>query len=99
MITPLALLREQLVNTGPYWANLSLYGVAITPALWLAGAPLSRPLLGALLLVGSMALVMAALCAHGTSTIHNIRQIDRGYEKIEVKLAALGANIERIEEG
>ena len=46
-----------------------------------------------------MALVMAALCAHGTSTIHNIRQIDRGYEKIEVKLAALGANIERIEEG
>ena len=46
-----------------------------------------------------MALVMAALCAHGTTTIHNIRQIDRGYEKIEVKLAALGARIERIEEG
>ena len=46
-----------------------------------------------------MALVMAALCAHGTTTIHNIRQIDRGYEKIEVKLASLGARIERIEEG
>lgn len=45
-----------------------------------------------------MALVMAALCAHGTTTIHNIRQIDRGYEKIELKLASLGARIERIEE-
>ena len=46
-----------------------------------------------------MALVMAGLCAQGTTTIHNIRQIDRGYERIEVKLAALGARIERIEEG
>ena len=46
-----------------------------------------------------MALVMAALCAHGTTTIHNIRQIDRGYEKIEQKLQSLGARIERIEEG
>ncbi len=45
-----------------------------------------------------MALLIAALVARGTSTIHNIRQIDRGYERIEDKLKALGARIERIEE-
>jgi UDP-N-acetylglucosamine 1-carboxyvinyltransferase len=45
-----------------------------------------------------MALLIAALVARGTSTIHNIRQIDRGYERIEDKLKALGAGIERVEE-
>ncbi|MCA9977791.1 MAG: UDP-N-acetylglucosamine 1-carboxyvinyltransferase, partial [Anaerolineales bacterium] len=44
-----------------------------------------------------MALVIAALCAKGTSTIHNIQQIDRGYEQIETKLQALGAHIQRID--
>ncbi len=43
-----------------------------------------------------MAMILAALCAQGTSTIHNIQQIDRGYEKIEQKLQALGAQIERV---
>lgn len=43
-----------------------------------------------------MAMVLAALCAEGTSTIDNIQQIDRGYEKLEVKLRQLGAAIERI---
>jgi UDP-N-acetylglucosamine 1-carboxyvinyltransferase len=45
-----------------------------------------------------MALLIAALCARGTSTIHNIRQIDRGYEYIEEKLQALGARIKRVKE-
>ncbi len=45
-----------------------------------------------------MAMVLAALCARGTNTIHNIRQIERGYERIEEKLRNLGANIIRIEE-
>jgi UDP-N-acetylglucosamine 1-carboxyvinyltransferase len=43
-----------------------------------------------------MALLMAALCASGQSTIHNIGQIDRGYEAIEVRLEALGAKIKRV---
>jgi UDP-N-acetylglucosamine 1-carboxyvinyltransferase len=43
-----------------------------------------------------MAMVLAALCADGISTIHNIQQIDRGYERIEHKLQALGAEINRI---
>lgn len=44
-----------------------------------------------------MALLIAALCAEGRSTIHNIRQIDRGYERIDARLRALGAAIERID--
>lgn len=43
-----------------------------------------------------MALLIAALTAKGTSTIYNVRQIDRGYEKIDEKLRALGAKIERL---
>jgi len=43
-----------------------------------------------------MSLVLAALAAKGTSTIRNVNQIDRGYEKVEEKLAKLGAKIERV---
>ncbi|MGD8398713.1 MAG: UDP-N-acetylglucosamine 1-carboxyvinyltransferase [Anaerolineae bacterium] len=43
-----------------------------------------------------MALLIAALCAEGESVIHNIHQIDRGYERIETKLQGLGARIERV---
>ncbi|MEA3396082.1 MAG: UDP-N-acetylglucosamine 1-carboxyvinyltransferase [Chloroflexota bacterium] len=46
-----------------------------------------------------MALLVAALSAEGTSTIRNIRQIDRGYEHIEEKLRPLGARIERRDNG
>lgn len=42
-----------------------------------------------------MALLIASLTAKGTSTIYNVRQIDRGYERIEEKLRALGASIRR----
>lgn len=42
-----------------------------------------------------IALLIAALSAKGTSTINNIEQIDRGYENIEERLRALGANITR----
>lgn len=43
-----------------------------------------------------IALLIAALSAGGVSTIHNIEQIDRGYEKIDERLAALGAKIKRV---
>src|SRR5579859_1023795 len=42
-----------------------------------------------------MALLLAALCAQGTTTILNIGQIDRGYERVDEKLRVLGAKIER----
>jgi UDP-N-acetylglucosamine 1-carboxyvinyltransferase len=45
-----------------------------------------------------VALLIAALSAEGTSVINNIEQIDRGYEKIDVRLNALGADIRRISE-
>ncbi len=45
-----------------------------------------------------MALLIAALCAEGQSVIRNIGQIDRGYERIEEKLQALGADIRRVTE-
>jgi len=44
-----------------------------------------------------ISLLIAALSAKGTSTIHNIEQIDRGYENIEARLKSIGAKIERIE--
>ncbi|MGB2712263.1 MAG: UDP-N-acetylglucosamine 1-carboxyvinyltransferase [Conexibacter sp.] len=46
-----------------------------------------------------MAMLMAALCADGTTEIGNVRQIDRGYERIDERLRALGARIERVEDG
>jgi UDP-N-acetylglucosamine 1-carboxyvinyltransferase len=43
-----------------------------------------------------MAMLLAALCAEGRSEIGNIRQIDRGYERIDERLRELGASIERV---
>ncbi len=44
-----------------------------------------------------ISLLIAALSAKGTSIIHNIEQIDRGYQNIDTRLKAIGAKIERIE--
>lgn len=44
-----------------------------------------------------VALLIAAMSAEGTSTIHNIEQIDRGYERIDERLNAIGAEIIRIQ--
>ncbi|HUF67067.1 MAG TPA: UDP-N-acetylglucosamine 1-carboxyvinyltransferase [Longimicrobiales bacterium] len=46
-----------------------------------------------------MALLIAALCARGRSRIHNIGQIERGYERIDHRLRQLGARIERHDQG
>lgn len=43
-----------------------------------------------------IALLLAAMCAEGKSIIHNIEQIDRGYQNIDVRLNQLGANILRM---
>lgn len=44
-----------------------------------------------------IALLIAAMCADGKSTIHNIEQIDRGYQNIDLRLNQLGANIMRLD--
>ena len=43
-----------------------------------------------------VSLLIAALSAKGTSTIHNIEQIDRGYEHIDERLRSIGAHIVRL---
>jgi len=57
----------------------------------LRGARVSSPDIRA-----GMAMLIAAVCAQGTSEIHNVRDIDRGYERIDERLRELGARIERV---
>ena len=57
----------------------------------LRGAPMNSPDIRA-----GMAMLLAAVCANGTSTINNADQIERGYERIDERLNALGAKIKRI---
>ncbi len=64
--------------------------VVVTGPTELVGANLSSPDVRA-----GMSLLLATLTARGTSTIYNIRHIDRGYERVEEKLKALGACIDR----
>jgi UDP-N-acetylglucosamine 1-carboxyvinyltransferase len=45
-----------------------------------------------------MAMLIAAFCAEGTTEIGNVRQIDRGYERIDERLRSLGARITRVED-
>jgi len=45
-----------------------------------------------------MAMLLAALAADGASTIYNVGQIERGYERIDERLRALGADIERVDD-
>ena len=46
----------------------------------------------------SAALLLAALAAKGKSTVRNIGQIERGYQDVDKKFKALGAQIERVQE-
>ena len=62
------------------------------------GKPLSGAPVMASDLRASAALVLAGLAARGTTQVNRVYHIDRGYEKIDVKLRHLGARIERIEE-
>ena len=62
-------------------------------ALQLTGAPIR-----ALDLRAGAAMVISGLMARGETVVSNIEYIDRGYEKLEEKLKALGADIQRIQE-
>ncbi len=67
--------------------------VMVTGPTKLIGKSISSPDIRA-----GMAMVIAGLIAEGTTEIDNIYQIDRGYERIEQRLQALGANIKRVSE-
>ena len=64
--------------------------VVVSGASQLHGASLDSPDIRA-----GMSMLMAAAAAKGRSRIYNVRQIDRGYEAIEDKLAKIGISIER----
>ena len=69
----------------------------------MSGVPLPDPIADDLIsedkldIRAGVALLIAALSAKGTSIIHNVEQIDRGYEDIDIRLNQLGAKISRID--
>lgn len=71
--------------------NLDPHRIEIKGPTKLKGREIESPDLRA-----GMAYVIAALCAKSCSTVNNIYQIDRGYEKIEERLQRIGADIRRI---
>ncbi len=82
---------DSLVSMGARIILCDPHRVVVSGPAQLTGTTLSSPDVRA-----GMALVLAALAAKGKSTIYNVRHIDRGYERIEDKLRALGAKIERL---
>ena len=81
---------DKLVTMGARIILCDPHRVVVTGPAKLYGERLESPDIRA-----GMAMLIAALCAEGTSTIGNIRQIDRGYERIDERLRDLGAAIER----
>jgi UDP-N-acetylglucosamine 1-carboxyvinyltransferase len=83
---------DKLVAMGARIILCDPHRVVVTGPAGLVGQRLESPDIRA-----GMAMVIAALCAEGRSTIGNIRQIDRGYERIDERLRSLGAHIERVD--
>lgn len=77
----------QIILCDPHRATV----IGLNKKFPLKGCVMSSPDIRA-----GISLLIAALSAEGTSIIHNIDQIDRGYENIDIRLRKLGANITRI---
>ena len=82
---------DALVSMGAQIVLCDPHRVVVSGPADLWGQELSSPDIRA-----GMALLIAALKAKGRSVIHNIRQIDRGYERIDLRLKKLGARLERV---
>lgn len=76
-------------------ANINVHGASaiVRGVACLSGAPVMATDLRA-----SVSLVLAGLAARGDTIVHRVYHLDRGYEQIEAKLAACGAEIERLRE-
>jgi UDP-N-acetylglucosamine 1-carboxyvinyltransferase len=83
---------DKLVNMGARIILCDPHRAVVSGPAKLYGERMESPDIRA-----GMAMVIASLCAEGRSTIGNIGQIDRGYERIDERLRALGASIERVE--
>src|SRR5690554_6082196 len=77
----------QIILCDPHRATV----IGMNHATQLRGIEMTSPDIRA-----GVSLLIAALSAQGTSTIHNIEQIERGYQDIQQRLTALGANIKRV---
>jgi UDP-N-acetylglucosamine 1-carboxyvinyltransferase len=77
----------QIILCDPHRATV----IGLDKMIRLKGTVMSSPDIRA-----GVALLIAALSAEGKSVIHNIEQIDRGYQNIETRLNALGADIQRV---
>jgi UDP-N-acetylglucosamine 1-carboxyvinyltransferase len=81
---------DQLQRMGARLVLCDPHRVVVTGPADLVGGPISSPDIRA-----GMALLIAALAARGESVIQNVHQIDRGYENIDERLRALGADVHR----
>jgi UDP-N-acetylglucosamine 1-carboxyvinyltransferase len=82
---------DKLISMGADIVMCDPHRAIVTGPRRLRGERLESPDIRA-----GMAMLLAALCAEGRSEIGNIRQIDRGYERIDERLRELGASIERV---
>ena len=83
---------DKLVGMGARIILCDPHRVVVTGPARLYGERLTSPDIRA-----GMAMLIAALCAEGTSIIGNVGEIDRGYERIDERLRGLGARIERVD--
>jgi UDP-N-acetylglucosamine 1-carboxyvinyltransferase len=81
---------DKLVSMGARLVLCDPHRVLVIGPSSLRGAPVESPDIRA-----GMGLLIAALGARGRSEIYNIGQIERGYERIDERLRALGADIEK----
>jgi UDP-N-acetylglucosamine 1-carboxyvinyltransferase len=83
---------DKLVGLGARLVLCDPHRVVVSGPSQLHGGVVESPDIRA-----GMAMLLAALAAKGDSVIYNVGQIDRGYERIDERLRALGAEIERVE--
>ncbi|MFT3928441.1 MAG: UDP-N-acetylglucosamine 1-carboxyvinyltransferase [Myxococcales bacterium] len=98
-----SLIHEWMYESRLYWVDRLIamgarvivcdpHRAVVTGPAKLYGQTVSSPDIRA-----GMALLLAALVAEGTTVIHNAQQIDRGYERVDERLRALGASIQRFD--
>ena len=83
---------DKLVSMGARIILCDTHRAVVTGPARLYGQRLPSPDIRA-----GMAMLIASLCADGVSTVGDAYQIDKGYERIDERLRALGAQIERVE--
>ncbi len=81
---------DRLISMGAHIVLCDPHRAVVVGPARLHGQNLASPDIRA-----GMALVIAALCAEGESTIHNVKQVERGYENLHKRLRSLGADVER----